>query len=97
MTHVGTETTDRAVGRRRGMAALLVCGVLAVTAACTGMNPAAVTTSTSPGGEAASGSPDPTAASVPGLDASALAVMNQPAYAQGQWAIAVKDRRPARH
>jgi D-alanyl-D-alanine carboxypeptidase/D-alanyl-D-alanine-endopeptidase (penicillin-binding protein 4) len=91
MTHVGTETTDRAVGRRRGMAALLVCGVLAVTAACTGMNPAAVTTSTSPGGEAASGSPDPTAASVPGLDASALAVTNQPAYAQGQWAIAVKD------
>ncbi|WP_395727577.1 D-alanyl-D-alanine carboxypeptidase/D-alanyl-D-alanine-endopeptidase [Nakamurella sp.] len=103
MTHAGSISAardHRPAGRRRAVLTLMLCGVLAATAACTGGSTEAATAASSPGaaaasgsaGAPASGSPGPTAATpVPGLDASALAVMNAPAYAQGQWAIAVKD------
>lgn len=98
MTPAGTIPADRgrrAAGRRRAVLAVLLTGVLAATAACTGSS--ASTGSTSPSSGSGSDSPSSAPAStqgsssVPGLGASALAVMNDPAYAQGQWAIAVKD------
>ena len=79
--------------------ALLLAVVLAATTACTGGSAqGSGTTGSGPVTAAAgSGSAGPVSGSaavpVPGLDASALAVMNDPAYAQGQWAIAVKDLR----
>lgn len=99
VTHAAPANADRRLrpaGRRPAVLALLLSGVLAATAACTGGSTAAATGSPSPSSAAVSVSASPAstqaqATSVPGLDASALAVMNAPAYAQGQWAIAVKD------
>ena len=81
------------------MVALLLSGVLASTAACSRWQQPVVRRFDS--NEQCSGlrsvrldaarAMSAAAGSVPGLDASALAVMNSPAYAQGQWAIAVKD------
>lgn len=93
MTNAGISHADRT--GRRGVFGLLLTGVLVATAACTGAGAGAAGTTSSAGGPV-SGSPSssPTgsaAVPVPGLDASALAVMNDPAYARGQWAIAVKD------
>jgi D-alanyl-D-alanine carboxypeptidase/D-alanyl-D-alanine-endopeptidase (penicillin-binding protein 4) len=93
--HTRTAGADR--GGRRVVLALVLSGLLVVAAACTGGTAASTgsssASSVTPSGSA-SASSSPAAGSatpVPGLDASALAVMNQPAYAQGQWAIAVKD------
>ena len=79
------------------MGALLVAVVAATTAACTGGSPSGGAS----GGSAAAGTPAagtgsgsaaPASGSAPAaLPAAALEVLNDPAYAQGQWAIAVKD------
>lgn len=73
---------------------LLLSSVLAATAACTGGSASGEAGGT-PSGSAAPGSAagdsGSAAPGTSGLPAAALEVMNDPAYAQGQWAIAVKD------
>ena len=91
-------TLRRTTRTAAGVVVSLLC-----LAACTG-NAASdsSTAATTPGSGTASGSAaasGTTAAaagtnqltSVPGLDPSALVVMNKPPYANGQWAIAVSD------
>lgn len=78
------------------MGVILLGAVLATTAACTGGSASGGSDATSPGSAAAvSGAAvsvsGAAAAGPAGVPAAALEVMNDPAYAQGQWAIAVKD------
>lgn len=69
---------------------MLLAGTLAA-AACTGSDGSAAPATTSGAAPSPAAGPSGTVGAVTGLDPSALAVMNQPAYAQGQWAISVTD------
>ena len=84
-------------------AAVVSLGLAACTsgadtaASSTASSASGATASSSAGSTTASSSAGATApagariASIPGLDQSAIDVMNKPVYANGQWAIAVKD------
>ncbi len=80
--------------RPRPLLFALVAGALLV-ASCTGSGSSSAgsgsTDAAASGSAAAATGPAATVAAVPGLDPSAFAVMNQPPYDQGQWAISVLD------